>query len=227
MGEGIEPWIFGGVALIGAGITAFYMSRLFFMTFQGKPRFNDGHNALEGPEQHPHESPLLMTVPMIVLALGSALLGRLLSIGDGFATWLEPVTGHVEHHEPVLPVPVLIAATLVLVALGVFLAWRQYWAASVPVVAPRGSVLTRAARRDLYQDPVNEASFYRPGTHLVRTLTYADTAVIDGAVTGLGEGAVGWGERLRKLQNGYLRSYSALMAVGVVLVLVVVLVTRI
>ncbi len=227
VGEGWQPWVLGGAALIGAGITAFYMSRLFFMTFHGEPRFNDGKNDQPGPEQHPHESPALMTVPMIVLALGSAALGGVLMVGESFFHWLEPVTGHVEHHEPVVPVPVLIAATLVLVALGVFLAWRQYWAARVPVTAPAGSVLTRAARRDLYQDVVDEAVFARPGTHLVRTMTYADTAVIDGAVNGLGAGAVGWGERLRKVQNGFVRSYGALMAVGVVLVLIAVLATRI
>ena len=227
VGEGWQPWVLGGAALIGAGITAFYMSRLFFMTFHGEPRFNDGKNDQPGPEQHPHESPALMTVPMIVLALGSAALGGVLMVGESFFHWLEPVTGHVEHHEPVVPVPVLIAATLVLVALGVFLAWRQYWAARVPLTAPAGSVLTRAARRDLYQDVVNEAVFARPGTHLVRTMTYADTAVIDGAVNGLGAGTVGWGERLRKVQNGFVRSYGALMAVGVVLVLVAVLATRI
>ena len=227
VGEGWQPWVLGGAALIGAGITAFYMSRLFFMTFHGEPRFNDGKNDQPGPEQHPHESPALMTVPMIVLALGSAALGGVLMVGESFFHWLEPVTGHVEHHEPVVPVPVLIAATLVLVALGVFLAWRQYWAARVPVTAPAGSALTRAARRDLYQDVVNEAVFARPGTHLVRTMTYADTAVVDGAVNGLGAGTVGWGERLRKVQNGFVRSYGALMAVGVVLVLVAVLATRI
>ncbi len=227
VGEGWEPWVFGTVALVGAGITAFYMSRLFFMTFQGAKRWNDGHNDVEGAEQHPHESPLLMTVPMIVLAVGSAALGGVLAYGDTFAHWLEPVTGHVEHHEPVIAVPVLIGLTLAVVAIGVLLAWRQYWASAVPMTAPTGSVLTRAARRDLYQDPVNEAVFARPGTHLARTLTYADTAVVDGAVTGLGTGAVGLGEGLRKLQNGYLRSYGAVMAVGVVLTLVIVLVARI
>ena len=137
------------------------------------------------------------------------------------------MTGHVEHHEPVVPIPVIMGATIVLMVVGVLLAWRQYWASAVPVTPPRGSVLTRAARRDLYQDSVNEAAFARPGTHVVRTLTYADTAVVDGAVNGLGAGAVGLGERLRKLQNGHVRSYAALMSVGVVVVLALVLVARI
>ncbi|WP_147918604.1 NADH-quinone oxidoreductase subunit L [Ruania zhangjianzhongii] len=227
VGDGWQPWVFGSVALLGAGITAFYMSRLFFMTFHGKARWNDGKNDLPGPEQHPHESPALMTIPMILLAVGSVALGGLLMIGDAFTTWLEPVTGHVEHHAPVLPVPVIMAATLVLVLLGAFLAWRQYAASQVPISPPAGSWLTRAARADLYQDATNETMVGRPGEHLTRVLTYADTAVVDGAVNGLGSGAVGWGTRWRRLQSGFVRSYAALMLVGVVLALVVVLATRV
>lgn len=230
VGEGWQPWVFGTVTLLGAGITAFYMSRLYFMTFHGKPRFSDGTGGKNDSalrEQHPHESPWLMTAPMIVLAIGSVGLGAFLYLGADFTYWLEPVTGHVEHHEPVLPVPFLIGATQVLVVLGALLAWRQFGRSAVPTTAPRGSFLTRAARRDLYQDVVNEATFARPGTHLVRTMTYADTAVIDGAVNGLGSGTHRWGERLRTTQNGFLRSYSAVMAVGVVLILTIVLVARI
>ena len=227
VGEGWQPWVFGLAAMVGAGITAFYMSRLFFMTFHGKARWNDGKNDLPGVEQHPHESPALMTVPMIVLAIGSVALGGVLMIGDGFTTWLEPVTGVAEHHEPVLPALVIIIATLVLVLLGGFLAWRQYAAAEVPITPPVGSWVTRAARADLYQDATNETLVARPGEHLTRVLTYTDTAVVDGAVNGLGSGAVGWGERWRRLQNGFVRSYASLMLVGVVLALVVVLATRV
>lgn len=226
-GEGWQPWVFGTVTLLGAGITAFYMSRLFFMTFHGKMRWNDGRNGNPGREQHPHESPLLMTIPMILLAVGSLGLGFVLYSGGRFSSWLEPVVGYGESGEPVLPVPVIIAITLTLVVLGAGLAARQYLFAPVPTTVPTGSALTRAARRDLYQDAVNEATFARPGTHLVRTLTYADTAVIDGAVSGLGSGTVGWGERLRRFQNGHVRSYSTLMVGGVVLVLVIVLAARI
>ena len=227
VGEGWQPWVFGGATLLGAAITAFYMSRLFFMTFHGKARWNDGKNDQPGPVRTPHESPLLMTVPMIVLALGSLGLGWFLASGNRFATWLEPVTGTVEHQEPVLPVPVIVGLTLALALLGVFLAWRMYWASAVPLVAPTGSVLTRAARADLYQDPVNEGLFMRPGQYLTRTLVYADTAVIDGAVKGLGSGTVGWGMRMRRWQSGFVRSYAAAMLVGVILALVVVLASRV
>ncbi|MGO2043103.1 MAG: NADH-quinone oxidoreductase subunit L, partial [Cellulosimicrobium funkei] len=92
-GEPWRAWVFGGVALLGAGITAFYMSRLFFMTFSGRRRWNDGSGSLDGlgpqdgPVQHPHESPRLMTWPMIVLAVGSVALGGILAAGSRFVTW--------------------------------------------------------------------------------------------------------------------------------------------
>src|SRR5450756_3140454 len=70
IGEGWRPWIFGFAALIGAGVTAFYMSRLFFMTFHGKKRWPK--------EARPHESPRSMTIPMVVLAAGSAFMGLIL-----------------------------------------------------------------------------------------------------------------------------------------------------
>lgn len=221
VGEGWQPWVFGGAALVGAAVTAFYMSRMFFMTFHGKARWVDEASKLGAddprPRRHPHESPLVMTLPVVVLAIGAVSLGFLLSLGDGITGWLEPVTGHAEHHEPVLPVPVIITVTLVLVAAGVALAWRQYGMNSVPLTAPTGSALTRAARRDFFADDVNEALAMRPGQHLTRTLVYADTAVLDGAVTGAAAGTVASGRVLRKLQNGYVRSYAAMILAGVVI----------
>ncbi|TGO06412.1 NADH-quinone oxidoreductase subunit L [Serinibacter arcticus] len=221
VGEGWQPWVFGGAALVGAAVTAFYMSRMFFMTFHGKARWVDEASKLGAddprPRRHPHESPLVMTLPVVVLAIGAVSLGFLLSLGDGITGWLEPVTGHVDHPEPVLPVPVILTATLVLVAAGVALAWRQYGMNTVPLTAPAGSPLTRAARRDFFADDVNEALAMRPGQHLTRTLVYADTAVVDGAVTGAAAGTVASGRVLRKLQNGYVRSYAAMILAGVVI----------
>ena len=133
IGEGWRPWVFGGAALIGAGITAFYMSRLFFMTFHGKKRWTE--------DVHPHESPLIMTVPMMVLAVGSALLG----LDPVHRRHLHPLAraggrGARARASPVLPVPVLMALTLLLVAGGVALAWMRYWRDEVPQAAPAGSL---------------------------------------------------------------------------------------
>lgn len=208
VGEGWQPWVFGGTALIGAGITAFYMSRLFFMTFHGKKRWTE--------DVHPHESPLVMTVPMMVLAVGSAFLGLILGPTGIITSWLEPVVGTPAEESPVLAPVVIMVLTLLLVVGGVTLAWMRYWRDEVPVVAPAGSLATQAARRDLYQDDVNEGVFMRPGVHLTRSLVFADNRGIDGAVGGLAALVGGTSSRLRRIQNGFARSYALTMLAGVV-----------
>jgi NADH-quinone oxidoreductase subunit L len=209
VGEGWRPWVFGGAALIGAGITAFYMSRVFFMTWHGRSRRWPS-------DTHPHESPALMTWPMIVLAFGSAGLGLVLGATDALVDWLEPVTGAPPEGEPVVSATVLMAVTLVLVVLGGGLAFWRYAAQEVPEVAPRGSVLTRAARRDLFQDDVNEALFMRPGQYLTRSLVFVDNQWVDGAVRGLAALVGGLAGRLRRWQTGLVRSYAMSILAGVV-----------
>jgi NADH-quinone oxidoreductase subunit L len=211
IGEGWRPWVFGSAALIGAGITAFYMSRLFFMTFQGKKRWPK--------DAHPHESPKRMTVPMIILALGSAFLGLILGPTNAIQNWLEPVFGPPPAGEPVIAASVLIILTLLIVIAGAVLAGLQYWRADVPVLAPVGSPLTRAARQDLYQDDVNEAVLMRPGLHLTRALVFFDTKGVDGAVGGLAALIGGTSARVRRIQNGFVRSYALTMLLGVVVLL--------
>ena len=211
IGEGWRPWVFGSAALIGAGVTAFYMSRLFFMTFQGKKRWPK--------EAHPHESPRRMTIPMIILAVGSAFLGLILGPTNGIQAWLEPVFGAHTEGEPVVAVPVLITMTLLVVAAGVALAGLRYWRDQVPAVAPVGSLLTRAARGDLYQDDVNEALLMRPGLHLTRSLVFFDNKGVDGAVGGLAALIGGTSARVRRVQNGFVRSYALTMLAGVVVIL--------
>jgi NADH-quinone oxidoreductase subunit L len=217
-GDGIRPWVFGGIALIGAGITSFYMSRLFFMTFHGHRRWP--------ADAHPHESPRLMTVPMIVLAIGSVGLGWFLASGHRFHHWMEPVTGGAVEGEPVIPAAVLPWLTLALVAVGGLWAWRVYWASAVPVTAPSGSPFTRAARRDLFQDDVNEALLMRPGQYLTRLLVFVEGRGIDGLVRGLAALIGGIAGRMRHWQTGFVRSYAATMLAGAILVVLGVLVVR-
>jgi NADH-quinone oxidoreductase subunit L len=211
IGQGWRPWVFGSAALIGAGVTAFYMSRLFFMTFQGKKRWPK--------EAHPHESPRRMTVPMIILAIGSAFLGLILGPTNAIQDWLQPVVGAPGDGQPVIAASVLVAMTLLLVFVGGGLAWLQYWREEVPTVAPVGSPLTRAARSDLYQDDVNEALLMRPGLHLTRSLVFFDNKGVDGAVGGLAALIGGTSARVRRVQNGFVRSYALTMLAGVVVIL--------
>ncbi|HTE73499.1 MAG TPA: NADH-quinone oxidoreductase subunit L [Actinomycetes bacterium] len=206
VGDGWRPWVFGLTALIGAGITAFYMTRLFAMTFHGRRRWTD--------DVHPHESPLIMTIPLMILAVGSAFLGLLLGPTGAITSWLEPVVGEHAEEDPVVAVPVLTSVTVLLVLAGAAFAWMTYARQAVPAVAPRGSVLTRAARQDLYQDTVNESLLMRPGQYLTRLLVYVDNRGIDGAVNGLAALIGGTSGRVRRLQTGFVRSYALSMFAG-------------
>ncbi|MGA5319759.1 NADH-quinone oxidoreductase subunit L [Streptomyces seoulensis] len=219
---GTEGWILGGVALLGAAITAFYMTRVMLMTFFGEKRWQPD---AEGHEPHPHESPRTMTIPMIVLAVGSVAGGAFFDIGDRFLHWLEPVTGHAEGHSPLSALTVT-GATMVCLVVGVGLAWAQYGRKPVPAVAPRGSVLTRAARRDLYQDDFNHVVLVRGGEHLTRSLVYVDHTLVDGVVNGSAAGFGGLSGRLRRVQNGFARSYAVSMFGGAALLVAATLLMR-
>lgn len=210
IGEGWRPWFFGFLTLFVAGLTAFYMSRVFFMTFHGRKRWLVG--------DHPHESPASMTIPMIILAIGSLLLGGVLYFG-GFITWLEPVVGGHGDAHPVLPVPVIQGLTVLLVAIGAVIAWKQYAKDDVPAVAPRGNAFTRLARNDFAQDEVNDLVLVGPGNAVVRGATAVDDVVVDGGATGLGRGLADMSSALGRAQNGYVRSYALMMLLGVVLIL--------
>ncbi|MEU6848515.1 NADH-quinone oxidoreductase subunit L [Actinacidiphila alni] len=227
---GTEGWILGCCALLGAAITAFYMTRVMIMTFFGEERWKDaaGRERTPSPDEpsvepaaahsahgepHPHESPASMTIPMIILAFGSVLAGGLFSINSSFVKWLEPVTGHSEGDSPVSAGTVT-AGTMIALVIGVGIAWAMYARRSVPAVAPRGSLLTRAARRDLLQDDFNHVVLVRGGEHLTRSLVYLDHSLVDGVVNGTAASVGGLSGRLRKLQNGYVRSYAVSMLGG-------------
>ncbi|MFD4030138.1 NADH-quinone oxidoreductase subunit L [Streptomyces sp. NPDC058637] len=219
---GTEGWILGSVTLLGAAITAFYMTRVMLLTFFGEKRWQPD---AEGHEPHPHESPKSMTIPMIVLAFGSVFAGGFFSIGDRFMHWLEPVTGHDHGHAPVSATTVT-AATMVVLVIGVATAWSMYGRKPVPVVAPRGSLLTRAARRDLLQDDFNHVVLVRGGEHLTRSLVYVDHTLVDGVVNGTAATMGGLSGRLRKLQNGYARSYAVSMFGGAAVLIAATLLMR-
>ncbi|MFE3326008.1 NADH-quinone oxidoreductase subunit L [Streptomyces sp. NPDC059176] len=234
---GTEGWILGGAALLGAAITAYYMTRVMIMTFFGEKRWQPAPDPAVTPGvelapgvrpgelPHPHESPRTMTAPMIVLAFGSVFAGGLFSFHESFVKWLEPITGFSHGHSPVSAATVT-TATVVVMVLGVGLAYLQYGRRPVPVVAPRGSLLTRAARRDLLQDDFNHVVLVRGGEHLTRSLVYVDHTLVDGVVNGTAASVGGLSGRLRKLQNGYARSYAVSMFGGAAVLIAVTLLMR-
>jgi NADH-quinone oxidoreductase subunit L len=216
---GFKGMVLGGAALLGAGITAFYMTRVMLMTFFGEKRW-------ESSDVRPHESPRVMTWPMIVLAAGSVLSGGLLAIGGTLQHWLEPVVGAHEEVAHAMPVWVTTAITLSVVAVGIAVAYRMYAARPVPVEAPAGSVLTVAARKDLYGDAFNENVLMRPGAGMTRGLVELDAWGIDGSVSGLAKEVGRLSGAMRMAQTGFARSYALSMFAGAALVVAAILAVR-
>ena len=210
---GIKGILIGSVALFGAALTAFYMSRVMILTFAGTPRYDINHP--------PHESSFLMLLPMGILAIGSVTSGFLLSRGEALVHWLEPLFEAHEGHGPeILPPVVISLMALTVVIIGAALAWFKYGRGTVADTAPTDvSIFTRIARRDLLQDDFNESVFMRPGQALTRLLVKTDDVVVDGTVRGVAAAALASGSSLRSTQTGFVRSYAALIVIGAVVLI--------
>jgi NADH-quinone oxidoreductase subunit L len=205
-----------GAALLGAGITAFYMTRVMLMTFFGEKRW--------APGSHPHEAPALMSGPMILLAFGSVFSGGLFAIGGTLPHWLEPVVGAHEESTHALPAWVSTALALSVVVVGIAVAYQKYGRREIPRVAPvQVSALTTAARRDLYGDAFNEEVFMRPGAQLTAELSEFDDAGVDGSVNALAALVGRTSNRLRGLQTGFARNYALSMLGGATLLVAAIL----
>lgn len=213
---GVKGIALGVATLVGAMITAFYMTRVVILTFFGNERW--GHT------DEPHESPALMLIPIALLSVGSVVSGFVLSKGQGLVHWLEPIVNPLkEHHaEEFLPPIVVSAMTLSVVVIGVSIAIMKYRGDQLAVAPVNVSSLTKAARRDLFQDDFNETVFMRPGQSLVSNLLNLDYLVIDGTVRAVGSISLTAGSKLRSLQNGYVRSYALLTVIGALALLTVI-----
>jgi NADH-quinone oxidoreductase subunit L len=232
---GTSGAILGTCAVVGAAITAFYMSRVMLMTWYGKPRWQadaesgEPHESTEpGAEHagapHPHESPATMIWPMILLAVGSVGAGAFLILGQRFENFLGPVTGVPPTAHGIWSVSGVVTLILVLLAAG--LAWLMYGRVPVPAVAPRGRPLTVAARKDLYGDAFNESVLMRPGQWLTRLSVYFDNRGVDGLVNTLAAAVGGTSGRVRRLQTGFVRSYALSMFFGAAVLVALLLVVR-
>jgi len=210
---GLKGILLGSTALLGAAITAFYMTRVMVLTFTSKERWEDN--------QHPHESPLLMWLPMAILAIGSVTTGFLFTRGHALVNWLSPVVGEHAEGEKVLLQPMVVSGlALLAVIIGVGIAIAKYQLSDVESVAPQDvSIFTKIARKDLMQDSFNEAVFMRPGQALTTLLVQGDEKVIDGAVRGVAATALGAGSTFRRTQTGFARSYAALILIGAIVLI--------
>jgi NADH-quinone oxidoreductase subunit L len=210
-----DNWLVGVLAMIGAGITGFYMTRLMLMTFFTDKRWEKG--------VHPHESPPVMTIPLIVLAALSVL-GGVMLIGDWIQDFLAPVVGTPPHEDLPIPALAVSAIVVVIVAVGVGLAWFLVGKREVPRTAPQDvSFATRAAREELYGNQINDTLVGDPGKELVHGLLLVDKYAVDGTLTG-GPVAIGAvAGTARRVQNGFVRSYALSLLGGVLLVVLALL----
>ncbi len=210
-----DNWLVGICALLGAGVTGFYMTRMMLMTYFGTQRWEKG--------VHPHESPSVMTIPLVVLAALSVLGGVMLA-GDWIQDFLAPVVGTPAHEDPPLPALAVTTIAVIVVACGVALAWVLFGKRDIPRTAPQDvSFVTRAARAELYGNQINDGLVVNPSRHLVGGLLAVDKHVVDGTFTG-GPLAIGsLGELARRAQNGFVRTYALSLLGGVLLVVLALL----
>jgi len=216
---------YGGVylvGLIGAVLTAFYMTRWYVMVFLGPARHRAG--------AHPHESPTSMTLPLVVLGVLSAIGGLVLNpVHSGpLYRFLAPTVGDISGlgYTPFGPLgePQLIAISIVAVAIGITLAWIGYARRDLSrgrMVDPVRGPLAEAMERKFLVDEAYEAVFVTFGTRVARVLTWFDARIVDGAVMGSGTASMATGRLARRAQTGMVRSYVTVMIVLVAVLLVV------
>ena len=204
-------WYVGLLALIGAGVTAFYMTRLMILTFFGQRRWQEAPGM---QHSHPHESPRVMTGPLVVLAALSVL-GGLLLLGSWISDWLAPVVGEAPEHEGAPPGWVMSVLAVVVVAVGV--ATAIYYIARRPV----SPGVTRYLPVPHVEDVV-----VPPGLTLTRGVVTVDKYGVDGLLSGGPLALAAIAGEFRKAQNGYVRSYALSVLGGSLVVVLALLVVN-
>jgi len=227
------PWIWA-IGLFVALLTAFYMFRLMGLTFWGSFR---------GPKElwdRIHESPSVMTVPLILLAIPSAVLGLALGLPFGASVihgWLEPVfheavelLGHAEAEYQLFGIDgALIGASVAVAAVGVALAWR-YFGADIDGVhlparpeavreisaRPGLSFLYRASLNKWWFDELYHLLFIVIGGRIAQAFWWFDREVVDGTVNGIGSTTVVTGRSIRRVQTGRVQNYALGIALGLI-----------
>jgi len=232
------PGLLWGLLFVGAGITAFYVFRAVFLTFFGKPRYTDE------AEHHLHESPAIMTVPLIILAAGSIVAGfvgvpAILGGVNHFHHFLEPALGPVSHDlvaaaiEHATPAAnhggethgshtlelILMAMSVLVGLVGIGMAYRLYLKA--PLIPARLAESFKGVYNLVYNkyfvDEAYEATVVKPGFRLSETLLFKviDVWIIDGTVNAVGAIARLFGSTVRMLQTGVVRTYAFFFLIGV------------
>ena len=245
--SGHHPVIWG-LAVLGAGMTAFYMFRQLFMVFFGDCRA-DHHT-----QEHLHESPRVMTMPLVILAVGALLAGWIglpaVFGGSLFAHWLEPVIVHGEHHGSHALELGLMAVSVSVAAAGAFLAYLMYYrGALLPdrFANLAGGFFYRVFHNKWYLDEIYQAVFVNGTLLLARFWSAFDHYIVDGIVNGAASltRVVSWfnglfdhyivdglvnavanitfwaGNKFRRVQTGNINSYLYGILIAVVLAIII------
>jgi len=206
-------YVLWAIGLITAGMTAFYMFRQLFLVFHGECRA-DAH-----VREHLHESPAVMTLPLMILAIGSVFTGWLGAPeylwGSVWDRWLQPVFGAAEHHGSVAAEIAVTLLTLAVVAGGIYRAYAKYGKAEARIGEESENPIYRLSLNKYYVDELYDFVFVRPFTACSRVLAqWIDPWVIDGAVNGIAAVARGFGWVARGVQTGHVQHYAAGLLVG-------------
>jgi NADH-quinone oxidoreductase subunit L len=214
-GVGYFGWALG---VITVAITAFYMSRLYILTFLGKPRWPAG--------RHPHESPWIMTIPLIALALLAAFGGVLNLTPTGWlAHFLAPVFGGLPPTPTTGPSDLALEAiTLALMVVGILAGWFVYGSGKIEWISlrVRFAPAWRLLANKFYVDEIYEFFTVTIGKAVAAFMAVSVEGAIDGAVNGVAEVVAAGANRGRRVQSGLVRSYALGVLLGAVVLIALV-----
>ena len=210
-----EGWFYV-LGTLGALVSALYIGRLVFLTFFGRPRSQEA--------EHAHESKAIMTIPLIILAIGAAAAGSLdLSVDGLLSRFVEPGLGPVPEGAAGIALSALIAVSMSLSVIGLLVAWFVYGSGRIDWLALRVRMqpAQRVLENGFYVDDYYSALLVTPGKAIAAFTAYVfDAEVIDGAVNGIGAGVRSLARSGRRLQTGLVRTYALAFLAGAIGLLV-------
>jgi NADH-quinone oxidoreductase subunit L len=229
----VENEALWAIAWVVAGLTAFYMFRAIFLTFYGQYRggepvdHHDPDSHFHGDPAHPHESPWVMSLPLLILAIPAIGAGvfNMAGITDGFAHLIEGALPDGDFHEAKFDWWIASSSTVVAL-FGIGMAWAIYYKKYLDARAlregffPLRVIFEQKYFLDrLYEDFFVKVLFQRLWNRLIELV---DTYIVDGTVNGSGWVTRQASDRLRVIQTGQLQLYGAAVAAGVVVIVAVI-----
>ncbi len=229
------------IGICTAFMTAFYMTRLYVLTFEGKERFlyqknhdhNHGHQEHNENHNHePHESPAIIIIPLWILAV-LAIIGGFLGLPEiiehGHYNWIShhwlggggsPLVKNISHHASFLTEIILIVLSIAIGVIGVGMAWKLYTTQGLngdEVLKSKLNGLYKVLENKFYVDEFYNAVIVKPFVFISeRFIMFLDKEIIDGAVNGSGDLTDITGGIIKKLQSGIVQNYAIIVVCGVI-----------